>query len=416
MPDEPDPDLPPDPLEGLGASDLPSDPSSGGFPGPGGDLLNDVPLLRELQRVLLASSGPVNWELARQIGIAMSAWDREDPPPTEPDRRGFVESVRLAELAVADLTGMPAPADLAAVEVVRRAGWVESNIRGLRELLEPVAARMTEAMSQAQLGDLPEMGDDQSRMLAGMMGQMSPLLLGAQVGMVLGYLAQRVLTQYDLAVPRSTSELAFVVPNIAAFERDWSLDPREFRTYLAVHEVAHRFEFGRPWVKDHFLGLVRDLVSHAEIDVSALTRQVEGLDPSNPEALAEAFDSLGNVFGSASTPEQRLRVARVRAFMSIVEAYGDHVTDAVARSMLPSQARIEEALVRHREGRHGDRAMERLMGLEMTEEHDALGRAFCERVVEQTSEATLSRVWGSADSMPSMPELEEPTLWLSRMA
>jgi len=60
--------------------------------------------------------------------------------------------------------------------------------------------------------------------------------------------------------------------------------------------------------------------------------------------------------------------------------------------------------------------MERLMGLEMTEQHYALGRAFCERVVEQTSEATLSRVWGSPESLPSMPELEEPTLWLSRMA
>jgi uncharacterized protein (DUF2342 family) len=60
--------------------------------------------------------------------------------------------------------------------------------------------------------------------------------------------------------------------------------------------------------------------------------------------------------------------------------------------------------------------MERLMGLEMTEEHYALGRAFCERVVEQTSEATLSRVWGAPESLPAMPELEEPTLWLSRMA
>jgi putative hydrolase len=383
---------------------------------PGGDLLNDVPLLREIQRVLLASTGPVNWELARQIGIAMSAWDREDPAPTEADRQGFLDVVRLAELAVADLTAMPAPSDLVTVEAVRRARWVESNILGLRDLLEPVAARMAEAMSKAQLGELPPGDEEGGPMLAGMLRQMSPLLLGAQVGMVLGYLAQRVLSQYDLAVPRATGGLSFVVPNIAAFERDWSLDPREFRTFLAVHEVTHRFEFARPWVADHFLELVRDLVSHAEIDVSALSQQVEGLDPSNPEALSEAFDSLGNVFGAASTPEQRLRVARVQAFMAIVESYGDHVTDAVSRSLLPSRARIEEALVRHREGRHGDRAMERLMGLEMTEEHYALGRAFCERVVEQTSEATLSRVWGSADSLPSMPELEEPTLWLSRMA
>ena len=35
-------------------------------------------------------------------------------------------------------------------------------------------------------------------------------------------------------------------------------------------------------------------------------------------------------------------------------------------------------------------------------------------VMEATDEATLSRMWGSPESLPSMPELEEPTLWLSR--
>jgi len=109
-------------------------------------------------------------------------------------------------------------------------------------------------------------------------------------------------------------------------------------------------------------------------------------------------------------------VARLRAFMALVESFADHVTERVARSLMPSHARIEEALTRHREGRHSDRALESLLGLDMTEEHYALGRAFCERVVEQTSEATLSRVWGAPESLPSMPELEEPTLWLSRMA
>ena len=52
----------------------------------------------------------------------------------------------------------------------------------------------------------------------------------------------------------------------------------------------------------------------------------------------------------------------------------------------------------------------------MTPEQYRLGREFCARVVALTDLATLSRMWGSADSLPSMPELDEPTLWLSRMA
>jgi uncharacterized protein (DUF2342 family) len=36
--------------------------------------------------------------------------------------------------------------------------------------------------------------------------------------------------------------------------------------------------------------------------------------------------------------------------------------------------------------------------------------------VELTDEATLSRIWDSAEALPSMPELEEPRLWLARSA
>jgi hypothetical protein len=73
---------------------------------PPGDVWNDVPLFREIQRVLMSSSGPVNWELARQVGIASASWGTEDPAPGEADRRGFEEAVRVAELQVAGLTGL----------------------------------------------------------------------------------------------------------------------------------------------------------------------------------------------------------------------------------------------------------------------------------------------------------------------
>jgi putative hydrolase len=408
-----------------------TNPSRPGEPFPSGDPLNDVPLFREIQRVLLSSPGPINWELARQVGIATASWGTENAAPTEDDRRGLQETVRLAELAVADFTGLPAPSDLADVQAIRRAQWVEANVQSLREMVEPVAVKLASAMSETSglpgastLFGLPGTAggpeDDavagQAQMMGMVMERLAPLLLGAQVGAVLGYLAQRVLGQYGLAVPRPGGSLLFVVPNIAAFERDWSLPPMDFRAWVALHEVTHRFEFARPWTRPHFLGLVRDLVEHAELDFSGLERNLEAVDFSNPEALAEAFEGMGNFFGSSSDPEQRLRIARVQAFMAAAEGYGDHVMESIGRRMLPSFARIEEALSRYREGRHGDEALERLLGLEMKREQYELGRAFCAKVSELTDEATLSRMWGSAESLPSMPELEEPSLWLARMA
>jgi len=378
-------------------------------------VLGDVPLLREIQRVLLASTGPINWELARQLGIAFASWGSDDAPPSEQDRQGFIDAVRAAELAVADFSGLPTPPELAHVEVFRRAQWVEANTRGLRDLLEPVAAKMAQALEEAQPKPaVPAEGPAQ--FMEALMEKMAPLFLGAQVGIALGYLAQRVLAQYDLAVPRTTGNLSFVVPNIAAFERDWSLSSVEFREWVALHEVTHHFEFARPWVREHFLGLVRDLIEHAELDLAALESRMEGLDLSDPEAMAQAFEGMGNLFGESGSPEQRLRIARVQAFVAAAEGYGDHVAEALGKRMLGTFGQIQEALRRFREGRHGDLALERLLGLEMKREQYRLGRAFCERVVELSDEPTLARMWDGPESLPSMPELEESSLWLSRTA
>jgi len=383
---------------------------------PLGDVLGEVPLFREIQRVILSSTGPVNWELARQIGIAVASWGTEDPRPTEQDRAGLADTVRAAELAVADFTGLPSPPDVASVEAFRRTDWVEANVRGLRDLIEPVAARLGKAMAeQPGPSPMPTPQGGQGELMEMVMQRMMPLLLGAQVGGVLGYLGQRVLGQFDLAVPRPGGGLYFVVPNIARFENEWSLDGREFRAWVALHEVTHRFEFARPWARDHFLHLVRDLVDHAELDLSGLQQRLEALDLSDAEALSKAFEGMNDLFGQASDPEQRLRIGRVQAFMAAAEGYGDHVMEALGRKMLSTYPQIEEALRRYREGRPGDQALERLLGLEMKREQYRLGREFCERVSSLTDEATLARMWESGEALPSLPELEEPTLWLARM-
>ena len=411
-----------------------------------GDMWGDAPLFRELQRVLSASAGPVNWELARQVGIATASFGEDDPTPTDDDRREMADAVRLAELSVSDLTALPMPSDLAQVRVIRRAEWVEANIRSLDDVIGPVASKLAaslESFGGEGMGGMgapgalpgvgfgpsgppsigsgsdlegPDMTGGGQAMFGQLMGTLAPLLMGAQVGTVLGGLAQRAMGQYDLALPRKDPALLFVAANIARFESDWSLPRREVRTYIALHEVAHRFEFAQAWVRPHVLELLNDLVRHAEVDVAGLQQRLESLDPTDPDAMREAMAGAGNLFDPAqSDPEQRLRVARLQAFMAAAEGYGDHVTKTIGHRLLPSFDRIEEALIRHREGRGSEGALEQLLGLEVTMEQYRTGEDFCSTVVRDADEATLSRMWGSADSLPSMPELEEPTLWLSRI-
>jgi coenzyme F420 biosynthesis associated uncharacterized protein len=382
---------------------------------PPGDVWNDVPLFREIQRVLMSSSGPVNWELARQVGIASASWGTEDPAPSEEDRRGVDEAVRVAELQVATFTGLEAPSDIAQVEAVRRGQWVQANIEGLRALLEPAAAKIGDAIATAQRDAVPEQAQAG---VAQMLGQLSPLLLGAQVGTVLGTLAQQVLGQYDIAVPRpdGAGALLFVVPNIARFEKEWSLDPTEFRTWIAIHEVTHRFEFARPWALTRFRELIDDFTSTLTLDVEELQQRLASLDPSNPEGMQEMLAGQESLFGAVMDDEQRLKLRRVQAFMTASEGYGDHVMHALGARMLPSYARIDEAMRRYRETEQVDPVFERLLGIEVKREQYRLGRSFCDTVVELTNEATLARMWDSAEALPSMPELEEPRLWLARSA
>jgi putative hydrolase len=381
-----------------------------------GDIWNDVPLFREIQRVLSSSSGPVNWELARQVGIASASWSAEDPAPTLEDQRAFEEAVRVAELRVAEFTGLEPPGDVARVETVRRSRWVEANIEGLRALRAPAAAKIGDAVVRAQREALPEAAEAQG--MTQLVGQLSPLLLGAQVGTVLGTLGQHVLGQYDIALPRAVGSgtLLFVVPNIATFEKDWSLDSTEFRTWVAIHEVTHRFEFARSWTLPRFRELLDDYTSTLRLDVEGLQSRLQSLDPSNPGAMQDMFSGDEGIFGAVLDDEQRLKLGRIQAFMSAAEGYGDHVMHSLGASMLRSYGQIEEAMRRYRESERTDPVLERLVGIEVKREQYRLGRAFCDTVVELTDQATLSRMWSGAEALPSLPELEEPRLWLARSA
>jgi len=382
-----------------------------GFPFGDPEAFNDAPLFRELQRVMSSSTGPVNWELARQVGVANAVEAGSDTEPSDADRRMLDDAVRVAELQVARFTGLSGPADVAQVRAVRRAEWVNANAESLKALLEPAARRLNAAIEESAGGQLPaEVGQ-----LSVFLGQLSPLLLGTQVGQVLGMLAQRVMGQYDIAVPRTgPGQLLFVVPNLAAFEHDWSLDPREFRTFVALHEVTHRFEFGQRWARDRFLELLDDYLSTLKLDLEGMRSRLTAIDPSDPEALGRLAESDEGLFWADLDDEQRLKLGRIQAFMASAEGYGDHVMRVLGAELLGTYPRIEEAMKRYREGEHGDPVFERLLGVDMKRQQYEKGLAFCETVVSLTDEATLARMWSSAEALPSLPELEEPRLWLAR--
>jgi putative hydrolase len=400
--------------------------STPGFPfGMDPESLRDAPLFRELQRVMGSSSGPVQWELARQLGVAGAAESGSDPAPDPAAVAGLEEAVRVAELRIVDVTSFEPSTEVLTVEVIRRAEWIATAIEEYRSLVETAATRMSDALGRAIADQGPaEPGDAVDDSLAAlglsspqaMLDQLGPLLQATQVGQVFGFLASRVFGAYDVGIPHAASgPLRFVVTNIEAVERDWSLDPREFRTFVALHQVAHRLQFARPWLPAQAAAVIDDFLSTMVIDVDAIQERFASIAPADPEAFQRALaDEDGSMFGVVLDDEQRLKLDRIRALIAAVEGHGDHVATTIARAMLGTYPQIEEAMRRHRDDEQLDPLFARLLGVDVGREHVAVGRSFCETVVELTDEATLTRIWSDAEAMPSWPELEEPRLWLAR--
>jgi len=312
------------------------------------------------------------------------------------------------------------------VDLARRAAWIAAAIEAYGPLVERAAQRMVDALGRA-LTDAPELAesDPGSDALAALgvsspqalIAQLGPLLQATQVGQVFGFLAARVLGDHDVGVPRDASgPIRIVLGNVERLERDWSLDPREFRTYVAVHQVVHRLQFAQPWLAAHTSATIDDFLASMTIDVEEIRSRFTSVDPTDPEAFSNAFAGEdGSMFGVVLDDEQRLKLDRIRALLGAIEGYGDHVARTIGERLLGGFSQIDEAMRRHREDEEFDPMFARLLGADVGRQHAELGRAFCATVVELTDEHTLTRMWSSAESLPGLAELEEPRLWLARI-
>ncbi|MGH2707112.1 MAG: zinc-dependent metalloprotease, partial [Actinomycetota bacterium] len=238
-----------------------------------GDLavaLSKIPLFREVQRLLFSQTGPVNWEIARQIARAVAQAGESTATPSLEERAAFNEACRISELQVAGCTGLEPPTTLARAEILDRVAWADINLEGFRHLIDRLALRLQGELHKAKG---PALG------LGPVMDAIGPFLLGLEIGFLVGYLSRRVLGQYDLCLPRGEAgRLYFVYPNIASVERELEVDPAQFRLWVALHEVTHRLEFESvPWVRNHFVGLVERFVDAAELDSSEVMARLSSL-------------------------------------------------------------------------------------------------------------------------------------------
>jgi coenzyme F420 biosynthesis associated uncharacterized protein len=338
---------------------------------------------------------------ALSVQIARLASGRESHEPLPGDLDAWAER---AETEVGRFTGLEAAAALPGPEPVTRAEWAEVNVDMLGELLSPVTARLEERL-------------DGAGPLAGPLRIAAGATVAAEVGLVVGYLSQRVLGQYELSLLgyERPPRLLIVSANVVGAARDMDVDGESFLAWIVLHEVTHAFQFaGVPWLRRHLGDLLERYLATVEVRIQ---RGAAGGLPSlpDPAKLVEAFRE-GGLAALVQTREQRAIMDRVQATMAVVEGYSEHVMDALGADVVPAYSGLREAMDRRRASRSApERVLMRLLGLDLKLRQYELGRNFCTEVAGWAGMEVLNRVWSDPAALPSLAELEAPAVWLARI-
>jgi coenzyme F420 biosynthesis associated uncharacterized protein len=237
-------------------------------------------------------------------------------------------------------------------------------------------------------------------------------LTGVQLGTLLAWLSSKVLGQYEVFLPEEgTGRLVLVAPNIVEAERRLGVDPADFRMWVALHEVTHRTQFTAvPWLHEHVRAEVRALLEASALDDPAqLVSRLKGAITQLPRG--------GSVVELLQTPEQRVVLERVTAFMSLLEGHAEHVMDGVGPSVVPTVATIRARFDQRRKEGSGviDRILRRLLGLDLKALQYAEGKVFVDTAVREVGMADFNRVWESPATLPTRQEIREPLAWVQRI-
>jgi coenzyme F420 biosynthesis associated uncharacterized protein len=340
----------------------------------------------------------IDWFLAQRLARYVAG---------EPDARAPKLDLRALAVDSAErvigYTDLRPARPLPPAEGIGRAEWIAANVGAMRTLLDPPLSKVGDGLGPARQA---------MRLGAG-------VVLTAEVGVLLGFLAQRVLGQYELVLLDTTPEdrpprLLFVLPNLAGARRAFDADEREFLTWVALHEVTHAVQFaGVPWLQPHMAGMVRELLAHAELRIDTRrAMRMPGTD--DVKRLAAAVRS-GDLVSLVASPAERATVERMQNTMAVLEGHAEHVMDAVGAPLLPSLPRLRAALdARRRSQSAPARLLQRLLGLEMKLKQYEQGKRFCDAVVREAGVQALNRVWSAPELLPSSAELDAPQSWLER--
>jgi coenzyme F420 biosynthesis associated uncharacterized protein len=354
-----------------------------------------------------ARRGLVDWPEVERIAIGRI---RAAPGSLDPAELRAAEPAYAAAMAdiVPALTtalGSPLPGVVERAGVVDRAGWVRANTGSFQSLMSKLE---TDLLDQV----IPPGGG----LAKATMALANRWVTTRQLGFLLGFMGTRVLGQYDLALlstEAAPGKLLFVEENIRATARALGVPIGPFRTWIALHETTHAFEFeAHPWLRPYLADRLERQLTLFGKDARGLGREaIRGLGRSiRGEAGGEHW--IEAMMG----PEQKALFREVQAVMSLLEGFSDYVMDEVGRDLVPGVAQISARFHERRTKRTAfERSMLRLTGMDLKMEQYKKGEQFVRAIAERRGPAALARLWEGPQTLPRDGEIDAPDRWITRV-
>ncbi len=354
-----------------------------------------------------ARRGLVDWPAAERIAVARLArapgtLSAEEMRAAEP---AYAEAMARIVPRLSAALGTELPGVVERSAVVDRAGWVHANVRTFASLIGHFEGELL----------------DQVMPVGGGLGKAAMAIANRyvttrQLGFLLGFMGQKVLGQYDLALlsaEAATGRLLFVEENIRGTAAALQVPLGPFRTWIALHETTHAFEFeAHPWLRPYIAERLERQLALFSRDASSLGRDAMRAIGRTLRGDAGGEHWMERLMGD----EQRRLFRETQAVMSLLEGFSEYVMDEVGRDLVPDVETISKRFHERRERRTPfERAILRLTGMDLKLEQYKKGERFVRAVAEARGPAALRKLWEGPETLPRPGEVEEPALWLARV-
>jgi coenzyme F420 biosynthesis associated uncharacterized protein len=354
-----------------------------------------------------ARQGLVDWATVERLAIgrlerAPGALGADELRAAEPDYAAAMARI-VPALSAALETELPGVVERSGV--VDRAGWVRANTASFASLINKLEGELLDQVVPSGAG-LP----------VAAMALANRWITTRQLGAMLGFMGQRVLGQYDLALlsaEAAPGRLLFVEENIRQTAKSLGVPLGPFRTWIALHETTHAFEFeAHPWLRPY-------LASRLERQLKLFGRDVREMGREAIRALGRALRGEGggeHWIERLMTEEQRGLFRETQAVMSLLEGFSDYVMDEVGQGLVPDVEQIRARFDERRARRTPfERAMLRLTGMDLKLEQYKKGEIFVRAIAEARGPTALVRLWDGPESLPRDGEIDEPARWIARV-